>query len=336
MGIGLGLAAFFWLPAIADRNLVHTERLIKGGYNFVDHFLYVNQLIYSPWGYGDSNPGPVDGMDFSIGMVQLSACAVFLAGQHRIRKASRFGGWIALAFGFLMVVSVFMLLPISTFIWKRLQLLQYFQFPWRFLSLVSFSTAFISSSIILIVPNNKPARQFWLMVALWAVLVAQELPNAHPAEYLPTTDSEFSPQAIDTKNININTFEEFEPIWMLKSPAEHAAQLVEQLTGESSLHNLQAGLVGLTFQAEVITESKIRINIAYFPGWVVQVDGNARLPEVEPTLGVMVVNLEPGSHIVTVQFTSTTMVRISEILSVLALVALLVFSRLPRAITGLA
>src|SRR5207253_27487 len=71
IALGLGLAAFFWLPAMAERDLVHVHRLLEGFLNYYNNFAYVFQLINSPWGYGFSVPGPDDGMSFAIGAAHL-------------------------------------------------------------------------------------------------------------------------------------------------------------------------------------------------------------------------------------------------------------------------
>src|SRR6185437_11433778 len=77
LALGLGVAAFFWLPAYAERDLVHTERLVSPGYlSYWNHFVYPWQLVWSPWGYGASVPGPNDGMSFSVGAAHLAVASL--------------------------------------------------------------------------------------------------------------------------------------------------------------------------------------------------------------------------------------------------------------------
>jgi len=46
--LGLGISAFFWLPAIAERPLVQTERLLTGHFDFRIHFQTLASLLASP------------------------------------------------------------------------------------------------------------------------------------------------------------------------------------------------------------------------------------------------------------------------------------------------
>ena len=68
---GLGLSAFIWIPALVERDSVHLERLLQGYLNYSNHFVYLHQLLYSPWGYGISVAGDQDGMSFAVGWSHL-------------------------------------------------------------------------------------------------------------------------------------------------------------------------------------------------------------------------------------------------------------------------
>src|SRR5262249_39671525 len=65
--LGLALSAFIWIPGVAMNQLVHLETLMEGATRYSNHFVYLHQLIDSPWGYGLSVPGDQDGMSFSLG-----------------------------------------------------------------------------------------------------------------------------------------------------------------------------------------------------------------------------------------------------------------------------
>ncbi len=54
---GLGLAAFFWVPALLENRYVKIESLRGGTFQWSNHILSPAQLLWSPWGYGLSVPG---------------------------------------------------------------------------------------------------------------------------------------------------------------------------------------------------------------------------------------------------------------------------------------
>ena len=47
------------------------NRAVEGSGLYANHFVYLHQLFYSPWGYGLSVPGPNDGMSFALGWSHL-------------------------------------------------------------------------------------------------------------------------------------------------------------------------------------------------------------------------------------------------------------------------
>jgi hypothetical protein len=69
--LGLGLSAFIWAPALAARQYAAINRAVEGYGRYSNHFVYLHQLFYSPWGYGLSVPGPEDGMSFALGWSHL-------------------------------------------------------------------------------------------------------------------------------------------------------------------------------------------------------------------------------------------------------------------------
>ena len=46
LGLGLGMTAFFWLPALAERDWVKTVNLFSGYLNYRNHFVFLHQLIH--------------------------------------------------------------------------------------------------------------------------------------------------------------------------------------------------------------------------------------------------------------------------------------------------
>src|SRR3989344_2960460 len=67
--LSLGLAAFFLLPALLEREFIQTKYLIVGYFDFRAHFVAFGQFFSTFWGYGASLWGPKDDMSFQIGLV---------------------------------------------------------------------------------------------------------------------------------------------------------------------------------------------------------------------------------------------------------------------------
>ncbi len=69
---GLGLSAFFWLPAMLERDFVKTDLLRTGILNWTNYIIYPSQLFWSPWGFGYAMRGPTNGISYSLGLIHIA------------------------------------------------------------------------------------------------------------------------------------------------------------------------------------------------------------------------------------------------------------------------
>ncbi len=141
------LSAYFWLPAVAELNLTWTKHVATLT-NFRDHFLCINQLWDSPWGYGGSTQGCLsDGLSFKIGKLQVIFFALGLLmffyktiiKKGKINRISLFFLISSLSFLFLTIYQ-------SQSIWESLApVISIVQFPWRFIGLSLLGIVFFVS-----------------------------------------------------------------------------------------------------------------------------------------------------------------------------------------------
>lgn len=131
--IGLGIAAFFFIPALVEKNLVQSATLTQGYYHYTNHYLSFNQLFLEyKWNYGASlwSAAP-DEMPFMVGHIHTIVLVILLSFVVFSRK---FSSRIALALALLIPTFGFLFLSHfkSDFIWSLLPQMAYIQFPWRF------------------------------------------------------------------------------------------------------------------------------------------------------------------------------------------------------------
>jgi hypothetical protein len=317
--IGLGLSAFFWLPALVERDFVHTARVLEGYLNYRNHFVYLQQFIFSPWGYGLSLPGPVDGMSFEIGYVQLGLAIAALFVLWRIRRA---GGRQVQMLGFaltLLVAAAFFASTLSQFLWDGLPLLQYLEFPWRFLSLAAVGAALVCGSPFLLLGTRRPKLANGLAALLIAGLFLLNFSHAQPEKFYDIVDNDYSPQTIAARWISFTTAEEYEPIWVQQRPQAPAAEPLTFMAGTGRLSVISLSPTYREFQIEVAQPARLRLNTFYFPGWSLTVDGGDRTIDYNNPQGVIEFLLEPGQHVVRFRFGDTPIRWWSTIISVLTL-----------------
>lgn len=301
--LGLGLSAYFWVPAMLETDYVQIARRVER-LNYRDHFLALSQLIRSRWGYGTSGPGTNDGMSFALGAAHLALTGGALVLLPRVRKASR-EAWLLVSFFLVaMAVAVFFTIEPSVFLWERLPVLHPLQFPWRFLSLVTVCTAFFFGVPFLFLPRGRSRLADALMVALIGAVFLLNFRHAQPQSFLPVKDADFRPEMIVAKVIP-TTAREFEPVWSREFPWPPRTERLTFLTGRAEIRASRHAPNNDAYVIEVSEPVRLRLNTFYFPGWTLRVDGAERTPDVTNPQGLMETNLDRGTHLVQLYFGST-------------------------------
>ncbi len=163
---GILISAFYWLPALTEMKNTNVSSILG---NIKDNYVCINQLWTSPWGYGGSIPGCVDGLSFMAGKFHILVSFfsfVFLIILFVSRKKMDTSKIILIVFSFLaFIFSLFLTLALSGFLWDRISLMQFFQFPWRFLLTASFFSSILAGSAVWLI-TFIPAKKFFPHFAL--------------------------------------------------------------------------------------------------------------------------------------------------------------------------
>jgi len=152
--LGLGLSAFFWLPALAETGKTQVSQMVFENFDPpAKHLITISQLWTSPWGYGGSSPGTDDGLSLQLGKVHLlgSLAAIvillycYITKRKKIQLTIEQSNNLAIFFAISLIASIYLLLPYSTVIWNSISLLSYIQFPWRFLTFASLFSSILAA-----------------------------------------------------------------------------------------------------------------------------------------------------------------------------------------------
>jgi hypothetical protein len=200
--LGLVLSAFYWLPALLEMKYTNVLSQIGGGADFRDHFVCINQIWESNWGFGGSAPGcMLDGMSFVIGKLHILSFVVSVAlfvltllrvitGYYEKIKEKMLVVIISI-FGFL--ISVFLMLEVSKPVWELLEPMAFFQYPWRFLLLASFFSSFLSGSILMFL--NKWSFKIYglyFTIILVVLLISFNIKLFNPQTVLSNTSFDYT------------------------------------------------------------------------------------------------------------------------------------------------
>jgi hypothetical protein len=110
---------------------------------FSDHFVLVEQLLWSKWDRGVSVPGSADTMSFNLGWVHFALLiGVPFAWRSRCGWRPYLASVVALT-----LVSLAMCLRSTTPVWEAVPMLRFVQFPWRFLMLATLGATLAGSAV---------------------------------------------------------------------------------------------------------------------------------------------------------------------------------------------
>jgi hypothetical protein len=142
--LALGFSAFFWLPAFFEKQWVKIYlAYTPAGMNYHYNFLSLGELLSLPIPIHTAlmNPAPPR----SLGLVQLALALLAIAGWWSFEdREKRFN---ILFFSFVLISLIFMVLPQSVAVWDHLPLLEYVQFPFRFLGIASLAVALLAGGL---------------------------------------------------------------------------------------------------------------------------------------------------------------------------------------------
>ncbi len=322
IGLGLGLSAFFWLPALTERKYVHLSRLLEGPLRYENHFVYVSQLIYSKWGYGLSVPGTGDGMSFEVGPIHVILLLLIAATLFWELRAAKRVKLMLGAMGLITLAAAFFSTNLSRVFWNHLSLLQYLEFPWRFLSLVAFASAFVVGGVMLLI-RDRPRLATPAMVVLVLLFVGSGIAHAHPPKYQSVTDAQYSPNVIAQRNLAVTTAQEYQPVWVRQQLTTPVTEPVSFAQGSGQAIPIPGSTsIDQRYLVNVTEPSSVRLNTDYFPGWHLKVNGAATPINTSDPSGVISLVLQPGQYVIELGFHNTPIRTWSSIISWLTLLIL--------------
>lgn len=305
--LGLGLSAFFWLPAITEMRYTNVAAQIGPTANFADHFVCPGELWSSPWGFGGSSPGCLDGISFKLGKIHIIAAAVGLV----VRPL-----WAGLL---IVVLSIFFLLPQSEFIWRSIPGFSYLQYPWRFLTLATFGLSILSANAIAI------SRYFFIRWGIGTTLIvfvimleakwfAPQFTYAKPAADFETTEEL-------RYRVSKISDEYLPPDIIRPTNVTGIAGAAIRETGELEVGTDIDKETYKKFQLFSKGSRKITVARAYFPGWHYLVNGKETIEYLDR--GLPVLSIPEGESVVEMRFTNTPIRTLANTVTLLVIVWLI-------------
>jgi len=309
--LGLMLSAFFWFPAFFEGK--YTLRDIVTSEDYLSRFRSFKDFLYSPWSYGGSGQ-----LSVQIGILHWLAFVLGFYTFFRFFKKKN-KDWIlvgGLIIGF--IITLFLLLEVSLPIWQTVTILQKFQFPWRFLSIMVFIPAVLAGSFVSLWPGKKKT---WLaaMVVILLLLINRNYWQAKGFSY--KDESFYSGIYASTTDTG-----ESSPRWSVRFMERYPEAPMEVIDGEAEIEVVSRSTTRHEFAVKAETPMRLVENTLYFPGWDILVDGQATEVEFQDSAyrGLMTFNLPAGEHQVVARFRETRLRLFADLISLAGVGLLLV------------
>lgn len=313
-GIILGLlcSIYFWLPAILESKLMKYDTV----FNFYDHFPALKQFITPYWGYGASVPGNYDTMSFYMGAVGLIVAVLglvlFFVNYKKInidKKAILI--WSILVF----FISIFMMNFRSAYLWRNIPLLPYFQFPWRFLAMITLV------SPIFLVSFSKFKYQKLLALLIIIFAIGFNFNYFKTSEYLgrlddyylnryipiPFASEEYKKTSEEYLRLPVGTEVRPNKIYPRVYTDEKAELQIEEI------NSLDINIFTSSDQKFVLNVNKYN-----YPGWIAKIDGQKVDIKAGRPYGQISLSVPSGKHKVEVKYKESKLRFVCNLVSITA------------------
>jgi hypothetical protein len=326
LALSLALAAWFFVPALAEQSLAQLGPVTEGYFNYTNHFRGLD--LIQPTLLFDYSPD--GGTAFRMGLVQAVLATlgggVLFAYTVRRRPEATAEPARLLFIGLAALVATFMITPLSQPLWDHLPLLSFTQFPWRFLSVQALAMALLTAGLAWPVGRAAIVPVAALLLLLGALLGLR-------TDHLILADADVTAERLAqyewfTGNIGTTVSAEYLPPGVVPRPYSSA-----WLTGGE--RSRAVALDGELLSADLVVEQTdyqqwrfaageggavVLLPTLYWPGWFARDDSFSWGLSAHPGSGLMQLALPPGEHLVDIRLEQTPVRRWSEWLSLLALI----------------
>lgn len=228
-----------------------------------------------------------------------------------------------------LLISSILTLGISKFTWENISLMAFFQYPWRFLLLVSFFSSILAGFSVWVfekkIEKSKPNKSFFYMGVSVLIFILFYV-NAElfvPQTIVNKTNSDYT-NLENLKWTMSKISDEYMPKGFNKPTIQKDIvneKLVLNPSDAKILYQKQNSQ-GITAVIDVFNKTNLHINMAYFPAWNAFL--NRQKINVTPLKNGMNVILPEGRHNLSIDFMQTPIEKFANAVSLSGLFMLII------------
>ena len=309
--LGFSLSAFFWIPALLEGKYTLRNIVTAGGY--IGRFISLNQIIYGPWNYGGSGVFTVQYGIFQWISIVFSPVVIYVFRKNREKYL------LSLILLIFTILSTLMMLQVSEPIWSRIILLQNFQFPWRFLAIIVFSTSVMGALFFELIPKKHNLK---LLIIFTLIVLAISSFYWKPKDYQYKSENFYSGIYKSTTDTG-----ESSPIWSVRGMERIPQAPIQIISGVGIVKELTHTSTYRLYSINANTSTRVLVDILYFPDWTIFVDGEKVPVQFQDPKyrGLMTFEVPVGSRKIEAVFKDTKIRAYSNYLSLLTFSLIIIF-----------
>jgi len=307
MFLGFGLSAFFWQPAFMEGKYTLRD-IVTGSGEYKASFVMWKDFFFGQWNYGGTTA-----LSKQIGIVHWMSVLGGLVAAPALYKKKNNQWIVCLGSFFIFWIVLFLMTYSSNQIWQTITILQKFQFPWRFLSVTVFLSAFMGGFLLHIISNKY--KKIALLIFLVGLLVVNK-------DYWHANGFLNKPENFYTGIYNGTTDTgESAPIWSVRFMEKRPAAKVEIIEGYGEIKEIKRSFTKREYLVEAAGKIRVLENTLYFPGWTVLVDGRKVNIEFQDQnyRGLITFDADKGSHRISISYEESKTRLLADIISIVSI-----------------
>ena len=326
--IGIGLSAFYWLPALLELQYAQVASgYASTGIVFHQNFTDIAGLFKYPAFPVDSDLiNPTVSNPLGIASILFSLIAI---SRMRLTINKHFVETRVTVF--IAMILLFLVLPQSDWVWESIVLLQLTLWPWRFVGPVSLLLGLVGASLFVTI--NK-RTSIILMSCLFTLIV-----NGLPWMY-PPRESLVSPRNVEDLArfemipwlIGTSSTAEYVPVWVKELPDTSNQQKLlydnsdpdrldrNGLPTTANVVHIENSILSDRYQINSTNDLVLSFNHFFFPGWRAWIDDNPAPIVVSQPHGLMKVFVPAGQSTLKIAFDSTVVRDVASIVSLVVFI----------------
>lgn len=321
--LGVCVSGFFLLPAFLERQFIVEEQWTQGSFDYLKHFVYPSQFLSPFWGYGYAGEGLADDMSFQLGLVVLGFSFAALCLRWKLPRRGADRAFMALA----ALLTIGMMLPVSSWIWERVPIVAFVQFPWRLLVLTSFTLSIVGGSLIAagereqVAPRNAsllPAGILSLLVVLASFPYTLPQYTAHdPRAEEPVAVIDFE-TVFPPDRVGMVVWTQVQPMTSPLVPQYLAGEpltAARVLLDKAEVETLRVGGHSREVVVRTPEPTVLEFYTYYFPGWAATMNGKAVDIRPHGPYGLIALDVPTGEHRVDLRFRDTPVRIVGKLIS---------------------